>query len=186
MAQGYHRSMRKLSALIGVVSVLVLVSACGVSVGPNHTLDAPSVADEISARLTKEYKDYGVKSPPVSCPAGIEASKGTTFVCTTVLDGQPLDLDGTVTGSNGRYEVVPRDAIVRIDRLESYLASNIAKTTRVTPTDVDCGTNRLAVVAVGAPMTCSATFERPPTPVTVTASVRQDGTVIYQLQKSAT
>jgi hypothetical protein len=35
-------------------------------------------------------------------------------------------------------------------------------------------------------MTCSATFERPPTPVTVTASVRQDGTVIYQLQKSAT
>jgi hypothetical protein len=183
MGQGYHRSMRKLSALIGVISLLALVTACGVSVGPHHTLSAPSVANEISAQLKS---DYGIDPPPaVSCPDGIEASKGTTFVCTTVLDDQHVDLDGTVTGSNGRYEVVPRDTVIRIDALESYLTGKIRNTAGATPASVDCGTKQVAVVAAVVKITCLATFPRPATPVTVTAIVDKYRNVTYSVQKAA-
>jgi hypothetical protein len=184
MAQGYHLSMRKLSALIGVSALVVaLVSACGVSVGPHNTLSGPSVAHEISSGLAKDYPPKAPAGPPVvTCPDGIQATKGTTFVCTAVLDGQPLDLDGKVTGSNGQYEVVPRDAIIQIAVLETYLQKNIAEEAHVRPDKVDCGTRQLAVVAVGGTITCSATFPRLPAPRTViTTVVDRHGKVQYTL-----
>jgi Domain of unknown function (DUF4333) len=171
--------MRKLGALIGLGCLVVLGAACGVTVGPHHTLSAPSVAHEISSQLAK---DYGVGGPAVTCPDGVQASKGTTFVCTTVLDGQQLLLDGTVTGSNGQYQVVPRDAIVHIPLLVEYLASNIAQQTGVRPSNVDCGTKQFAVVAVGGTIICSATFPRLPAPRTVTTTVvDKEGRVTYTM-----
>ncbi len=171
--------MPKPGALIGVVSVLALVSACGVTVGLHHTLSAPSVAHEISSQLAKNYP---IKAPSVSCPDGIPASKGTTFVCTTVVDGQPLDLDGTVTGSNGQYQVVPRDAIIPIPVLVAFLTKDIAQKSGVRPSMVDCGTKQVAIVAVGGTITCSATFPRLPAPLKVTTTVKdKEGHVKYSL-----
>jgi len=103
-------------------------------------------------------------------------------VCTAVLDGQPLDLDGRVTGSNGQYEVVPRDAIISIAVLESYLQTNIADKVHLRPEKVDCGTRQLAVVEVGGTITCSATFPRLPAPRKVTTTVvDKHGKVQYTL-----
>jgi Domain of unknown function (DUF4333) len=172
--------MRKLSALVGVFALVALASACGVSVGPHHTLSGPSVAREISSNLAKHYS---IKPPPaVSCPDGIEASKGTTFVCTTVLFGDPLDLNGTVTGSNGHYQVVPRDAIIPIPALVNFLQTNIATTTRVKPWTVDCGAKQYAVVAVGGKITCWATSPGLPGPrKVITTIVDPQGRVTYSL-----
>jgi hypothetical protein len=137
------------------------------------------VAHEISSQLAK---DYPIKAPDVSCPDGIEASKGTTFVCTTVVDGQHLELDGTVTGSDGRYQVVPRDAIIPISSLTGYLSDSIKANTGFRPSIVDCGPRTIAVVAVGGTITCSAAFPRLPQPRRVTTTVLdKEGHVKYSL-----
>jgi hypothetical protein len=171
--------MRKLSALVGIVGLLACLSACGVSVGPRHTLSGPSVAHEISQQLAK---DYPVEAPAVSCPDGIEARKGTTFVCTTVLDGQHLDMDGTVTGSDGRYQVIPRDAVIPISSLTRYLSDDIKTQTGYRPSKIDCGPRTVAVVAVGAKIICSASFPRVPQPRTITSIVTdRDGKVTYTM-----
>jgi Domain of unknown function (DUF4333) len=171
--------MRKLIALVGVGGLLACLSACGVSVGPHHTLSGPSVARGISSQLAESY---AIKGPPVSCPAAIQASKGTSFVCNTVLDGQYLDLDGTVTGSNGQYQVVPRDAIIRVPLLVQFLSNSIGKETGFVPSLVNCGPRKLAVVAVGGTITCSAAFPHLPLPRTVTTTViDKEGRVRYTL-----
>jgi hypothetical protein len=171
--------MRKLSTLAGVAALLACLSACGVSVGPHHTLSGPSVARGISSQLGGSY---GIKPPPVSCPDGIQASKGTTFVCTTVLDGEHLELDGTVTGSDGRYAVVPRDAIIPIASLKTYLSNSILTNTLHRPSSVDCGNRTLAVVAVGGTITCWAAFPNLAQPRRVTTTVLdKDGHVKYTL-----
>ncbi len=174
--------MRKLSALVGVAGLLACLSACGVSVGPHHTLSGPSVARGISAQLAKSYN---IKpGPPVSCPPGVQASKGTSFVCTTVLDGQHLELDGTVTGSDGRYQVVPRDAIIPIASLTSFLSDSIQTNTGYRPSTIDCGPRTLAVVAVGGTITCSAEFPQLPRPRKVTTTViNKEGQVNYTLER---
>ncbi len=130
--------MRKLRrADRGWVAPLALRVRCGVTVGPHHTLSAPSVAHEIGRSWPRTTRS---RRRPVTCPAGIQASKGTTFVCTTVFDGQQLDLDGTVTGSNG---AVPGRAPGRHHPhpvLVQYLTDDIAQQTQVSPPTVDCGT----------------------------------------------
>jgi hypothetical protein len=175
--------MRKLCALVGMVALVACLSACGVSVGPRHTISGPSVARGISSQLADTYKSYKIKAPPVSCPPGIPASKGTTFVCTTVLDGQHLDLDGTVTGANGQYQVVPRDAIIKVPLLVQYLTTSIKAKTSFVPS-VNCGPRPLAVVAVGATITCSATFPRLPQPrKVITTVLDKSGQVEYTLEQ---
>jgi Domain of unknown function (DUF4333) len=175
--------MRKLSALIGVSALVVaLASACGVSVGPRNNLSAASVAREVSSQLAKDYPT-GLPAPVVLCPDGIPATKGATFVCTTVLDGQPLDLDGTVTSPNGHYKVVPRDPIILIPVLENTLTTDIANQTLVRPSKVDCGARQVAVVAVGGTITCWATFPRVPASRRVVTTVLKDGSVSYTLSQ---
>lgn len=172
--------MRKLCALVGVISLLALVAACGVSVGPQHALSAPSLAAGISSQL-KSY--YGLKDPPVvSCPDGILASKGTTFVCTTVLEGQKIHLDGKVTGSNGKYDVAPRDPIMKMTDLERILSKSIKtnpkNVTNLSP-KVTCGSNKVAVVGT---ITCLATFPKLPGSRKVITTIGTNGSVTYQLQ----
>jgi hypothetical protein len=172
--------MRKLSALAVVAVLVACLSACGVSVGPHHTVSGPSVARGISSQLAKSYN---IKAPPVSCPPGIQASKGTTFVCTTVLDGQRLELDGTVTGNNGQYQVLPRDAIIKVPLLVQYLTRSIKDKTLYVPS-VNCGPRQLAVVAVGATITCSAAFPRLPQPrKVITTVLDKSGHVEYTLEQ---
>ncbi|HUJ65278.1 MAG TPA: DUF4333 domain-containing protein [Acidimicrobiales bacterium] len=169
-----------MSALAAFGCLLVLLSACGVSVGPHSTLSAPSLAHEISSQLAKDYQMD--EAPTVTCPAGVQASKGTTFVCTTVIDDQPLGLDGTVTGSNGEYRVVPRDAVIHIPVLEEYLTNSIDQKTGVRPKTVECGDREFAVVAVLGTITCSATFPGSPrAQKVITTVVGKDGSVEYDL-----
>jgi Domain of unknown function (DUF4333) len=171
--------MRKVRAVAALGCALVCLSACGVSVGHHPTLSGPSVAHEIGSKLAKLYN---IEAPTVSCPDGVSSSKGTTFVCTTVIDKQHLDLDGTVTGSNGQYLVVPRDAIIPIPVLVDFLTSSIKKKANVKEVTVDCGDRQFAVVAVGATITCSATFPGSPGRHTVTTTVLdKKGHVNYAL-----
>jgi Domain of unknown function (DUF4333) len=170
--------MRKVSALAALGCAIACLSACGVGVGPHKTLSPPSVAHEISSQLAK---DYQIEAPPVNCPDGVPATRGTTFVCTTVIDSQHLELDGTVTGSNGQYQVVPRDAIVQIPLLVEYLTSSIEEKGHVKTVTVECGDRQFAVVAVGATITCSAAFPGSPARTVTTTVLDKKGHVDYKL-----
>jgi len=162
-------------AFLTLGGVVAGLPGCGV--GPHHTLNAASVGDEIASQLAARYP---VGSPVVNCPAGVADTPGATFVCSTVLDGQPVQMDGTVTGSKGRFTVVPQAAIIPIASATSLLTQDITNQTHVQPR-VDCGTLRVAVVAVGQSISCSATFPgQQPRKVTVTVTDRQ-GDVRYTL-----
>jgi hypothetical protein len=135
------------------------------------------VSHEIASQLSDRYP---VGSPTVNCPTGVADTAGATFVCSTVLDGQPVHMDGTVTGSNGQFTVVPDAAIIPIASATSLLTQDITNQTHVRPR-VDCGTLRVAVVAIGRSISCSATFPgQKPRKVTVTVTDRQ-GDVRYTL-----
>jgi uncharacterized protein DUF4333 len=156
------------TALVALGCVVACLTSCGV--GPHHILNAASLSHEISSELSARYP---VGSPIVNCPPDVAATTGTEFVCSTVLDGQPVQLDGTVTGSNGRFTFIPQAAIIVIATATSLLTHDLADQTHVRPL-VTCGTRLVAVVAVGKSFTCSATFPgQSPRKVTVTVTDRQ-------------
>jgi hypothetical protein len=162
------RARRSRTALVALGCGVACLSSCGV--GPHHILNAASLSHEISSELSARYP---VGSPIVNCPPGVAASTGTDFVCSTVLDGQPVQMDGTVTGSNGRFTFIPRAAIIPIASVVSLLTHDLATQTHVQPL-VNCGTRLVAVVAVGNSITCSASFPgQSPRKVTVTVTDRQ-------------
>lgn len=130
-----------------------LLASCS-SVKPHPTVDPTSAAEQISSQLASRYS---IPSPVVSCPAGVPDTEGQTFVCTATLDGQSVDLQGTVTGSGGRFSVMPKSAILGLASLTAQLASQIESRTGSKPI-VDCGTRNLLVVPAGKSFTCQAKF----------------------------
>jgi Domain of unknown function (DUF4333) len=163
---------------IAAVSVLIvlfgLTTSCGV--GPGHTLSAASLSEQIAGQLEAHY---GIKQPAVTCPSGVSDHKGQTFVCAATIDGQTVEMDGTVTGS-GRFTVVPRSVIISVPAIESSLATELQRQTRVKPS-VDCGPKQVLVVEVGGAFSCSAMFPGgKPRAIKVTV-VNLQGEYRYQL-----
>jgi Domain of unknown function (DUF4333) len=129
------------------------------------TLDANSVQAQIASQLSARYP---VASPHVVCPSGVPASKGQTFLCTATLDGQTLDLDGTVTSGGGHFTISPTEAIIVVDSSTAQLTARIDSQTGAKAT-VSCGTRSVLVVPVGQTFSCMATFPgQHPRAVTVT------------------
>ena len=169
---------RAIAAIAGVSGLAGLVTSCGV--GPRHTLSPSSVSSEIAAQLEAQY---GIKQPEVTCPSGVPDRRGQTFVCTATIDGQTVQMDGTVTGS-GRFTVEPRSVIISVPTIESSLAAELQKQTHIKPV-VDCGSREVLVVEVGGTFACSAAFTvGKPRAVKVTV-VNLQGHYLYQLAPAA-
>jgi hypothetical protein len=105
---------------------------------------------------------------------------GQTFTCTAVLDGQTVKMDGTVTGNDGRFTVVPDSAIIDVAGATKILTSGITAQTHLHST-VDCGSRKVVVIVVGQTFDCMARLagEKPRT-VKVTA-VDHQGNLRYTL-----
>ena len=147
------------------VAVALGASACGV--GPHHTLNAGSVGSQISSQIASKY---GIPAPALECPRSIPSKAGQHFACTTTLEGQPVQIDGTVTDNGSDFTPTPAEPIVAVGPTVSLLTDQIAKQTHHTAR-VDCGPHKVLVVSVGATFKCTATFagEKPRT-VTVTVT----------------
>lgn len=160
----------------GVIGCALLAAACGVS--PHHTLDSKSVSGEISSQIATAYS---IPAPDVTCPASIPSRPGQTFQCSTTLEGQPVQIDGTVTGTGNEFTPTPSEPIVAVRPTVSLLSKEIAQQTHHSAR-VDCGPHRVLVVAVGASFKCTATFpgERP-REVTVTVTNRQGNAFRFSL-----
>lgn len=139
-------------AVAGLVAVAASATACS-SAAP-RTIDAASAARQISDQLAARYK---VAPPPVSCPAGVQAREGRTFVCTTTLEGQPLRMTATVTTASGRFSVQPAESLLVSATVAAQLAAEITRRAGRTAT-VTCPPPSVIVAPVGRTFDCSATF----------------------------
>ena len=183
-AQGYYRRVNRrtrIGARVwfvcgGLFGCALLAAGCGVS--PHHTLDSKSVSGEIASQIATAYS---IPAPDVTCPASIPSRPGQTFQCSTTLEGQPVQIDGTVTGTGNEFTPTPSEPIVAVGPTVALLSKEIAQQTHHTAR-VDCGSRKVLVVAVGSSFMCTATFagERP-RDVTVTVTNRQGNAFRFSL-----
>lgn len=159
-----------------LTAAALAVTACGVS--PRRTLDAHSVASQVSTELVQQYH-LSASLISVRCPSGTPVVDGQAFVCAATLDGQSLSVDGQVTSANGRYTVKPAAAVIVVARAESVLESDIAAAVHATTT-VACAHRTVLVVAAGGSFACTATIHGARRAVTVTV-VDLQGNVRYSL-----
>jgi hypothetical protein len=112
------------------------------------------IASELAGR-------YPIGTPTVVCTEDIAARPGETFSCSTLIDGQPLLLAGTVTDRRGHFTVTPDAAIVDTRRAESHLERQIASSLR-SPVTVECGPRPVLVLDVGQTFACTARINGQP------------------------
>lgn len=128
------------------------LATAGCSIKARSTLSATSLESHIAADLALVYH---VRAPAVRCPAGVTAQPGTTFTCTTVLDGQPLQLGGTVTDTHGHFRLRPDKAIIKASAATAQIAAELTKTFH-RHTTVVCTLPALLVAKPGTTFRCTA------------------------------
>jgi hypothetical protein len=146
--------------MLGFIGGSCLVASCGIT---HRTFDARSIEREIAGQVATRYS---IPAPPVTCPSGVRDATGQTFVCQVTIDGQVLEVKGTVT-KGGQFTPAPQQAIIVVSQTTDRLAQDIG-TRFHTTAHVDCGSRTLLVVPVGQTFACTVTFPgQPPRPVTV-------------------
>jgi hypothetical protein len=150
------------------LAVLAMVSVCGLAacrVGPSHSIDTSSIERQIAAELAVRYPG---SAPTVVCPRRVRAQPGAAFSCSTVIDGQPLVVDGRLTDRSGRFTVALPAAVIDTRRAASILQHQIDVSSR-TAAAVTCGPRWFLAVRVGGTIYCVARLAgQPPRPLTAT------------------
>jgi Domain of unknown function (DUF4333) len=146
------RSGTVAAALVAAVASLAL-GACGVS--PRHSLDPVSAEKDIATQLARQY---GVPKPAVTCPGGVAVRTGATFVCTTVLDTQPVTLRATIVDSSGRFTATPTKAVIPVRTAAAQIEKSILDQTKRTA-HLNCGSRTVLVVPVGGTFDCTAAIQ---------------------------
>lgn len=175
---GPRRWRRVLAA--GALTALP-AAATGCSSATSRTIDAASASSQISRQLAARYHATPTQ---VSCPSGVAARRGRTFVCTAVLDGQPIRLEATVTGTSGTFTVEPIDPILVpssvADQLSRLISSRIGR-----PASVTCPGGAVVVVPVQRTLTCVATIPGATPRQVVVTVVDRRGDFGYQLSPAS-
>jgi Domain of unknown function (DUF4333) len=104
------RSGKKRSSLPlisgGAVVVVAVIAVLGF-VAPGffvtRVLDTAALQDGVQRVLTQDYRLANVAG--VRCTEGIRVEQGATFQCDATVDGAPVKVPVTITGSDGAYEV---------------------------------------------------------------------------------
>ncbi|MGI8752057.1 MAG: DUF4333 domain-containing protein [Acidimicrobiales bacterium] len=151
------------AVVVGAV-VLGTLAGCG-SQGAGATIDAAKLNNQISTGLAHRL---GIPAPPVRCPGGQANRRGTTFRCSTEIDSQPLAITAAVSDGQGDVHWQPSDALISTPETAAAIDRQFGAQLRSSIT-ADCGTHPLAVVAIGASITCAATVNGSARHVTVTA-----------------
>ena len=135
---------------------LVLAGTCaGCGVSPRRTLDGGSVARQIRAEVVRQY-DIPASRVTVTCPGGVTEAPGQSFTCQAALDGQTLQIYGTVTSRDGHYRTRPDSAVIEVGSVAGQIQSRIAAQVHAA-TRLSCGTRAVLVVRVGTTFSCTST-----------------------------
>jgi hypothetical protein len=137
--------------LVGILAA-GSAGASGCSLQATSSLSAKSLETMVARELATNYH---MRPPAVHCPAGIPDKIGSKFACRARIDGQPLTLAGTVTGTHGAVMLHPTSAVVTISVARQKLAASLAKTFG-RPVTVVCSAPPLLVAKAGGVFRCTA------------------------------
>lgn len=151
------------AALAGGVAIGGLTGCGGQATGA--TIDAAKLNGQISTGLAQRLT---IPAPAVRCPEGQANRKGTTFRCSTMVDGQPLVITAAVSDGQGNVHWQPSDALISTPRAAAAIDRQFGAQLHSSVT-ATCGAHAVAVVAVGASITCAATVGGSARQVVVTA-----------------
>jgi hypothetical protein len=156
------------AGLAGLAAVVAVSALAGCSIKARDLLSATSVEAKISAQLADSYS---IPPPHVHCPADMPAAVGSTFSCTTELDGQPLTVSGRVVGPRGSVAVKPATAVVVIADARVQISRDLARTFGASVA-VSCAAPALLVAPPGRTFDCMAEVDgiQRQVAVTVTAT----------------
>ena len=129
------------------------------------TIDAAKLNTQISTGLAQRL---GIPAPPVHCPVGQANRPSQTFRCSTAIDGQALPITAAVSDSQGNVHWQPSDALISTPETATAIDRQFGAQLHSSVT-ADCGRRPLAVVAIGASITCAAKVNSSARQVTVTA-----------------
>ncbi len=167
---------RAITATLAIAAIGDGVAGCSLS--PQSTLSSAGIEAKIAAELARTYK---VVPPHVDCPAGVPDSTGTHFTCTTTLDGQPLQVAGTVTGPGGHVEVHAAGVVVVKSGAEAKIGQSLSKKDG-RPVSVSCALPPLLIANPGLGFGCTADIAGVEHHLAVTV-VNQAGDLRYQPAK---
>jgi hypothetical protein len=157
---------------LALVAMLAL-AGCGPT-----SLDQGQLRDLIVAAVSD---GIGITPTDVDCPDVENPEDGTTFQCTTILDGQTLRMNGVVTDADeGTVEVENADAILFVALLEKTIAEDFGPQLDATLV-VDCGDTEVRVEEVGSSFGCTATDEFGEQARIVVEVLDVDGNVTYEI-----
>jgi hypothetical protein len=142
----------KLPGLVGLGAFAATVGLAGCSISARSTLSAASVEAKIASELASSY---GIAPPAVRCPHSVPAHVGSTFTCAATLDGQHLEVVGTVTSPRGHVEVRPTSAVVVAGTAQAEIGKSLSGTFGQL-VHVSCAIPSLLVAPVGHSFQCSA------------------------------
>ncbi|MDQ2728199.1 MAG: DUF4333 domain-containing protein [Actinomycetota bacterium] len=143
---------------------LGVLTGCG-GHGAGATIDAVKLNNQISTGLATRL---AIPAPAVRCPGGQANHQGTTFRCSTTIDGQALAITAAVSDGQGDVHWQPSDALISTPETAAAIERQFGAQLHSSIT-ADCGRHHLSVVAIGASITCATTVNGSARQVTVTA-----------------
>lgn len=165
----------RLPVLLGIVALGSFAAACS----EDRELDPDRLDAAVESAVVE---GLGVTPTTIDCPAVTGISDGSTFTCEVDLDGQVLQMAGTVIeASEGTFEIDNLDAVLFVDVLELGIAAEISAELGEA-IGVDCGLDGDLVVAeVGSRISCTAIdVVGNEAPLTVDV-LDADGEIAYEL-----
>ena len=139
------------TGMLGALGLVTVLFAGGCAA--TRSIDGHSAAAQIGANLARRF---GGPTPQVSCPSGVTAKPGRRFNCTTILDGQPLEVTVTVATASGEFRPALDAVVIVVADAQATLAAGVTRQVSQ-PATVTCGGgHRLLVEEPGQSFACTA------------------------------
>jgi hypothetical protein len=147
-----HSIVRTLLVSGAAAGLMASAGACSCSVGSSHSVSKSEVASQITSKMTDAA---GNKPDSVTCPGDLPAKVGAQLNCEMRVQGQPRNVNVTVTSVNGND--VKFDIVETVDKnqVASVISDKLTQELGNKPDSVTCPDNLKGVV--GAALRCQLT-----------------------------
>ena len=154
------RTRRRTPRLPLLAALVLVATAFGLASCSHHDqLDTSKAQQQIGTKLAAYYQPAPVSG--THCPDRVPLAKGSTFQCSTVVQGQKVGIVVTQLDDSGRVSFKPAAAVIVVDKtvqdLRTRLATLYAHDGSSGAVTVDCGTSPVRVFAPKGSFTCAVT-----------------------------
>ena len=140
---------------LALVACLIGLAACS----HHDQLDTSKAQEQIGTKLEAYYRPSPVSG--TRCPDRVPLAKGSTFHCSTRVQGQTVGIVVTQLDDTGRVSFEPAAAVILVDKtvsdLRARLATLYAQDGTPSQVSVDCGSDPVRVISPHGSFTCAVT-----------------------------